>query len=139
MWTHNSTQQQQQQQQQHQQQHQQQQRTRMPPPGFNHMNAFGFGVPRAQGMWEARVFFARVGIVLLIIAMVSFAGSKILPFMNGGMQMPNGQQPQQPPQNGNWNQQVQQPFLGYQQNEHMAQPQNGLNKAGKHWRTKKHW
>lgn len=25
-------------------------RTRMPPPpGFNHMNAFGFGVPRAQG------------------------------------------------------------------------------------------
>lgn len=25
------------------------QRTRMPPPGFNHMNAFGFGVPRAQG------------------------------------------------------------------------------------------
>ncbi|XP_059618238.1 uncharacterized protein DDB_G0283357 [Phlebotomus argentipes] len=35
------------------------QRARMPPPGFNHMNAFGFGIPRAQG-------------------------SKILPFMNMG-------------------------------------------------------
>uniref|UniRef100_A0A182SSK4 CCR4-NOT transcription complex subunit 4 n=1 Tax=Anopheles maculatus TaxID=74869 RepID=A0A182SSK4_9DIPT len=62
------------------------------------------------------------------------SGSKILPFMNGGgmQQMPNGQQPQQPPQNGNWNQQMQQPFLGYQQNEHMAPAQqpNGLNKAG---------
>ncbi|XP_055712831.1 putative mediator of RNA polymerase II transcription subunit 26 isoform X2 [Phlebotomus papatasi] len=43
------------------------QRTRMPPPGFNHMNAFGFGIPRAQG-------------------------SKILPFMNMG----NSTQ-QQPP------------------------------------------
>lgn len=28
------------------------QRTRMPPPGFNHMNAFGFGVPRAQGKFN---------------------------------------------------------------------------------------
>lgn len=43
------------------------QRARMPPPGFNHMNAFGFGVvPRA-----------------------SQATSKILPFMNGGNQPPN--------------------------------------------------
>ncbi|GAB0095266.1 myb-like protein I [Sergentomyia squamirostris] len=46
------------------------QRTRMPPPGFNHMNAFGFGIPRAQG-------------------------SKILPFMNMG----NSSQQQQPESN----------------------------------------
>uniref|UniRef100_A0A1L8DI73 CCR4-NOT transcription complex subunit 4 n=1 Tax=Nyssomyia neivai TaxID=330878 RepID=A0A1L8DI73_9DIPT len=49
------------------------QRTRMPPPGFNHMNAFGFGIPRAQG-------------------------SKILPFMNMG----NSTQQQQPPPDSNW-------------------------------------
>lgn len=87
------------------------QRTRMPPPGFNHMNAFGFGVPRAQ-----------------------VSGSKILPFMN----LANNPQPQQqhPPQ-ANWGQQLQQQqqqqFMGFPQNEnHLAQsqPQNGHNKAG---------
>ncbi|EAT38689.1 AAEL009437-PA, partial [Aedes aegypti] len=60
------------------------QRTRMPPPGFNHMNAFGFGVPRAQ-----------------------VSGSKILPFMN----LTNSaqqQQQQQQPQQSNWGQQLQQ-------------------------------
>ncbi|XP_055680361.1 putative uncharacterized protein DDB_G0286901 isoform X2 [Lutzomyia longipalpis] len=52
------------------------QRTRMPPPGFNHMNAFGFGIPRAQG-------------------------SKILPFMNMGNSTQQQQQQQQPP-DSNW-------------------------------------
>ncbi|XP_055634687.1 uncharacterized protein DDB_G0283357 isoform X2 [Toxorhynchites rutilus septentrionalis] len=91
------------------------QRTRMPPPGFNHMNAFGFGVPRAQ-----------------------VSGSKILPFMN----LANSAQQQPPPlpsQQGNWGQQIQQQqqqqqFMGFQQNEqnHLApsQPQNGHNKPG---------
>lgn len=57
--------------------------------------------------------------------------------MNGGMPLANGQpqppqQQQQAPQNGNWNPQMQQPFMRFQQNEpnHLAQaqPQNGLNK-----------
>lgn len=89
------------------------QRTRMPPPGFNHMNAFGFGVPRAQ-----------------------VSGSKILPFMN----LTNSAQQQQQ-QQSNWGQQLQQQqqqqqqqFLGFQPNEqnHLAssQQQNGHNKAG---------
>ena len=65
------------------------QRTRMPPPGFNHMNAFGFGVPRAQS-------------------------SKILPFMNNisNNSQQQQQQQQQTPQTNNWGQ----PNLGgYQQ------------------------
>lgn len=58
------------------------QRSRMPPPGFNHMNAFGFGVPRAAQT------------------------SKILPFMNmgngnNGMGMTGSQQ-------GGWSHQQQQ-------------------------------
>lgn len=83
------------------------QRTRMPPPGFNHMNAFGFGVPRPQG-------------------------SKILPFMNNAQQqMPQqnnwphhmGSFPQsQPPQ--------QQQQQGNEQQMHMGQPNQNHNKAG---------
>ncbi|XP_055908926.1 protein kinase 4 isoform X3 [Eupeodes corollae] len=89
-------------------------RARMPPPGFNHMNAFGFGVPRAQS-------------------------SKILPFMNmnGG-----GQQQQQPPQQqqpsmsnqqqpNNWNAHLgpfQQQQLPLDPQMHMSQQnQNGGN------------
>ncbi|XP_055853582.1 putative uncharacterized protein DDB_G0271606 isoform X2 [Episyrphus balteatus] len=72
------------------------QRTRMPPPGFNHMNAFGFGVPRAQS-------------------------SKILPFMNmnGGGQQPQPSMPAQQQPN-NWN-----PHLGpfQQQQQHPHDPQ----------------
>lgn len=77
------------------------QRTRMPPPGFNHMNAFGFGVPRAQG-------------------------SKILPFMNmaggngGGQQQPPMTTQQQQQQPNNWN-----PHLAafQQQQQHPHDPQ----------------
>uniref|UniRef100_U5EUH9 CCR4-NOT transcription complex subunit 4 n=1 Tax=Corethrella appendiculata TaxID=1370023 RepID=U5EUH9_9DIPT len=88
------------------------QRTRMPPPGFNHMNAFGFGVPRAQG-------------------------SKILPFMNNTQQQtqpPHNnwgqplQQQQQPPQHMGFppQQNLNDPTHPTQQ----SQPQNGHNKAG---------
>ncbi|XP_053696420.1 neurogenic protein mastermind isoform X2 [Sabethes cyaneus] len=87
------------------------QRTRMPPPGFNHMNAFGFGVPRPH-----------------------VSSSKILPFMNLAN---NSQQQQQQPQQPSWGQQLQQQqqqFMGFQQNDqnHLAQsqPPSGNNKAG---------
>ncbi|XP_055539351.1 uncharacterized protein DDB_G0283357 isoform X2 [Wyeomyia smithii] len=87
------------------------QRTRMPPPGFNHMNAFGFGVPRPH-----------------------VSSSKILPFMN---LTNNSQQQQQQPQQPSWGQQLQQQqqqFMGFQQNDqsHLAQsqPPSGNNKAG---------
>lgn len=102
------------------------QRTRMPPPGFNHMNAFGFGVPRAQG-------------------------SKILPFMNAAnngvlpqqQQQPQHQQqsqqhPMQPtvgPNNGWAQQQLQQQQSMQQQNMGFDQTANGhlhqSNKSGK--------
>lgn len=74
----------------------------MPPPGFNHMNAFGLGVPRAQG-------------------------SKILPFMNMGncAQSPQsnwgGQQQQQ-------NLGYQQTYD--QTQNHLSQPNHQLNKGG---------
>lgn len=80
----------------------------MPPPGFNHMNAFGFGVPRAQ------------------------SSSKVLPFMNA---MGNASQLQQ--QTNNWAQQQSQPQnMGYQQPHeqnqgHMTQPNLQTNKSGK--------
>ncbi|XP_058817978.1 uncharacterized protein DDB_G0283357 isoform X2 [Topomyia yanbarensis] len=92
------------------------QRARMPPPGFNHMNAFGFGVPRAQ-----------------------VSGSKILPFMNlANNTPPQQQQQQQPQQPPSWGQQLQQQqqqqFMGFQQNDqnHLAQSQlqGGHSKPG---------
>lgn len=92
------------------------QRTRMPPPpGFNHMNAFGFGVPRAQS-------------------------SKILPFMNGmNGGSSNSQTPQQQQQNS-WGQMPPpQQNMGYpsahdQTQNHLSQQQNHQsNKAGTFW------
>lgn len=73
----------------------------MPPPGFNHMNAFGLGVPRAQG-------------------------SKILPFMNMGncaAQSPQSNWGQQ--QNLGY----QQTYDQTTQN-HLSQPNHQLNKGG---------
>lgn len=60
------------------------QRARMPPPGFNHMNTYGFGAPRIQN------------------------NSKILPFMNlntNATGNTNGQPMQQqlPISNSTWN------------------------------------
>jgi CCR4-NOT transcription complex subunit 4 len=104
------------------------QRTRMPPPGFNHMNAFGFGVPRAQGIIGVRrtdAFIRNCDAYQLKVNDIS--GSKILPFMNLG----NSNAPQQQTNWGQQQPQQQQQHLGYPQNEQgHAQPQNGINKSG---------
>lgn len=99
------------------------QRSRMPPPGFNHMNAFGFGVPRAA------------------------QSSKILPFMNmgngsgnsgigmtgsqqGGWSHQQQQQPQQQPQH------QQHPNMNFPLHDqtsmpnHLGQPNHQNNKPG---------
>ncbi len=76
------------------------QRTRMPPPGFNHMNAFGLGVPRAQG-------------------------SKILPFMNmGSAQSPQSNWGQQQQTNLGY------PQTYDQTQNHLSQQNHQLNKGG---------
>lgn len=79
-----------------------QSRPRMPPPGFNHMNAFGFGVPRA--------------------------GSKILPFMNMNANTPPQQQQ---PQQNNWSQHMnyQQQQQNQSNDPHNHQSQNNQHKG----------
>lgn len=83
----------------------------MPPPGFNHMNAFGFGVPRAQN-------------------------SKVMPFMgignNSSLPQANnswGQQHQHPPQQ---NINYQQAALAHDHFQNHLPTQQGLqmNKSG---------